>query len=193
MNADTGAPGMAGARAEEILLSGVEAGEEDAFRALYRLHTPRLRQVVLRLMGAPHSDADDVVQEAWIRAIAGLRRFRRDGAFRTWLIGIGIRTAYEFLRRRRRWSEVAEPEDCNLPARQATPGERIDLEQALAILPAPCRAVLLLHDLEGFTHEEIAAQLHMAVGTSKARLFRARRTMRRLLDYSREASHDGSA
>jgi RNA polymerase sigma factor (sigma-70 family) len=159
----------------------VLGGNEQAFRLLYRRHTPRLRHLLLRLLGEPRADAEDAVQETWMRAVAGLPRFRGDSAFGTWLVGIGVRTAGEALRRRYRRRESGDPEELAIAAPAAGAGERIDLERALAALPDRHRAVLVLHDVEGFTHEEIAARLGIPAGTSKAWLFRARRAVRAML------------
>jgi RNA polymerase sigma factor (sigma-70 family) len=173
---------------DDLLVHGVLGGDEQAFRLLYRRHTPRLRQLLLRLLGEPQADAEDAVQETWMRAVIGLPGFRGDSAFGTWLVGIGIRTAGETLRRRHRRREAADPEDLAIPAPTRGPGEHIDLERALAALPDRHRAVLVLHDVEGFTHEEIAARLGVAPGTSKACLFRARRAVRAMLGDPTEVS-----
>jgi RNA polymerase sigma-70 factor (ECF subfamily) len=155
--------------------------DEKAFRELYRRHTPRLFQVVLRVLGGDEQDAEDVVQETWIRATERLADFRWEAAFATWLTGIGLNVARGLLRRRGRWE--ADPESVPEPWR-APPalGERIDLERALELLPAGYRAVLVLHDVEGYTHEEIAAMLGVVPGTSKSQLSCARRAMRSLLE-----------
>jgi RNA polymerase sigma factor (sigma-70 family) len=178
---------------DAVLVHGVLAGDEHAFRLLYRRHTPRLRQLLLRLLGEPRADAEDAVQETWMRAVAGLGTFRGDSAFGTWLVGIGVRTASELLRRRHRRRESGDPEDLAIPAPAARPAEGIDLERAVAALPDRHRMVLVLHDVEGFTHEEIAARLGVAAGTSKAWLFRARRAVRAMLGERTEASHDSTA
>jgi RNA polymerase sigma-70 factor, ECF subfamily len=178
---------------DDVLVSDVLEGDERAFRLLYRRHTPRLKQLLLRLVGEPQADAEDVVQETWMRAVAGLPRFRGDSAFGTWLVGIGVRTASELLRRRRRRRESGDPEELALPGPAAPPGDTIDLERALAALPDRYRAVVVLHDLEGFTHEEIGTRLGVAAGTSKALLFKARRAIRAQLGDLTEASHDSTA
>jgi RNA polymerase sigma factor (sigma-70 family) len=168
--------------AEALLLRGDEA----SFRELYRRHTPRLYQFVLRIMGGGEADAEDVVQEAWIRAVERLDGFRWEAAFSTWLTGIGLNVARGILRRRGRWEAPADPdrpEPWCPPPRQA---DRIDLERAIALLPAGYRAVLVLHDVEGFTHEEIGEQLGIAPGTSKSQLSHARRAVRRLLGPAEE-------
>lgn len=177
---------------DDRLIHGVLDGDEHAFRALYRRHTPRLRQLVLRLVGEPHADADDVVQETWMRAVMKLSGFRGASSFRTWLIGIGVRTAHETLRRRKRRRETGSVELFEPAGSPPMVADHIDLERALASLGAPHRTVLLLHDLEGFTHEEIGRQLGIAIGTSKSHLFRARRAMRDALDHPREATRDSA-
>jgi RNA polymerase sigma factor (sigma-70 family) len=163
-------------------------GDEAAFRALYARHTPRLHALVLRMLAGSEHDAEDVVQEAWIRAAKSLGGFRWESAFATWLAGIGINCARMLLRRQGRW----EPLDAgNEPWRPPAPhGERIDVERALALLPAGYRAVLVLHDVEGYTHEEIGERLGIAPGTSKSQLFHARKSLRRLLEPTREGSHE---
>jgi RNA polymerase sigma-70 factor (ECF subfamily) len=157
------------------------AGEERAFRELYRRHTPRLLPLLQRLLGGSRPDAEDAVQETWIRAIRGLDGFRWDAAFGTWICGIGIHVARDAMRRRRRGREDGWDAAIDLPAPELPLGERVDLERAIAVLPDGYRAVLVLHDIEGLPHEDIAQQLEISVGTSKSQLHRARRTLRALL------------
>jgi RNA polymerase sigma-70 factor (ECF subfamily) len=154
-------------------------GQESAFRALYRRHSGRLRMVVLRLLGNRRAEADDVVQEAWLAACRGLRLFRGEAQFSTWLTTIGIRAA----RRRLDLSPRAFVElDDGLPAPAARGGaDAIDLERALAELPDGQRSVVVLHDIEGFTHEEIGDALGFPPGTSRSLLTRGRRRLRGLL------------
>jgi RNA polymerase sigma-70 factor (ECF subfamily) len=165
---------------DDSLLPALAAGDEQAFRILYRRHTPRLRWLVLRLLGGHEADADDVVQEGWVRAVAGLDRFRGESTFRSWLSGIAIRVAWETIRRRRPWAVLEEGNESAIERLDLE--ERVDLEQALGRLPDPQRMVVVLHDIEGFTHDEIASQLDMAEGTSKSHLHRARRALRAMLE-----------
>ena len=165
----------------ELVEAVVVNGDEIAFRELYRRHTPRLYQLILRLVGT-EQDAEDIVQEAWIRATEAAANFRWESGFATWLTGIAINRFKELLRKRNRWpmlalEQVSEPE-----IRPDRVGERVDLERALKLLPDGYRTVLVLHDLEGFRHEEIAEQLGIAPGTSKSQLFHARRYVRALLE-----------
>lgn len=154
-------------------------GDEQAFRMLYRRHTPRLYQLVLRLLGHAEQDAEDVVQETWLQAVERLGEFRWESAFGTWLAAIGLNRARDHLRKGLRRPTVPLPE--TLPARSEGRGDWVDLERAIARLPEGYRTVLVLHDVEGLTHEEIGAALGVTAGTSKSQLFAARRAMRGLL------------
>lgn len=161
-------------------------GDERAFRELYRRHTPVLYQLALRMLGGEPADAEDVVQDTWIRATAKLDTFRWESSLRTWLVGICLNMSREVLRRRSRrpTGDLASvPEPAAAPVRDS---ERMDLERAIATLPDGCRAVLVLHDVEGFTHEEIGRRLKIAIGTSKSQLFAARRALRARLDRNQE-------
>ena len=170
------------ALAEALLLRG----EERAFRELYRRHTPALYPVVLRMLGGHEADAQDVLQETWVRASLKLSSFRWESSLRTWLTGIALNRARELLRRRSRrpTSELdGVPEPAVPPSRD---GDRIDLERAIATLPDGSRTVLVLHDIEGFTHEEIGRHLKISAGTSKSQLFAARRALRARLQRRQE-------
>lgn len=164
-------------------------GDERAFRELYRRHTPRLHQLLLRLLGV-EQDAEDVVQETWVRAVEGAAKFEWKSSFSSWLCGIGINRARESLRRRNRrpMFDLTEQLEPRVPA--APVGERIDLERALQLLPDGYRSVLVLHDVEGYRHEEIAQRLGIAAGTSKSQLFHARRYIRALLEPAKEIGNE---
>ncbi len=165
----------------ELVEAVVVNGDERAFRELYRRHTPRLYQLVLRLVES-EQDTEDIVQEAWIRATEAAANFRWESGFSTWLTGIAINRFKEMLRKRNRWPAVALDQVHEPECKPEHVGERIDLERALSLLPVGYRTVLVLHDLEGYRHEEIAEQLGIAAGTSKSQLFHARRYVRALLE-----------
>ena len=155
--------------------------DEGAFRALYRRHTPFLYRLLLRLSGGDSQTAEEGVQETWVRAVERLGEFAWRSQLRTWLAGIAIHWSREDARRRRRDASVPLDDEA-LPAPGASaPIDRMDLERAVSELPDGYRAALLLHDVEGFTHEEIAAALGVDEGTSKSQLFRARRSLRLML------------
>jgi RNA polymerase sigma-70 factor, ECF subfamily len=157
-------------------------GDEMAFRILFRRHTPPLHRFVLRLAGGDGSDAEDVVQEVWLAAMKGLGRFKWESSLRTWLRAIALNIWRN--RMRRREPDWLALDDAQLPSRAVTPSyDTLDLERALTLLPAGYRAVLLLHDREGFTHDEIGRALGISAGTSKSQLSSARSRMRALLSH----------
>jgi RNA polymerase sigma-70 factor (ECF subfamily) len=156
-------------------------GAEDAFRELYRRHTPRVHGLLRRLLGFDTQLAEDATQETWIRAVEGLDRFRWEAAFPTWLHSIAAHVGRDVIRRRARGREDPWDERFDPPAPERRIGEQIDLERAIALLPDGYRSVLVLHDVEGEPHESIATLLEISVGTSKSQLHRARRALRTLL------------
>ena len=163
----------------------VERGDERAFRTLYRRHSGRLYRVLLRVLSGSGLDAEDALQETWIRAVAAFSRFRWESAFATWLTGIAINVARERLRVSRRTVELEEAADI---ASKSDPSLRVDMESAIARLPEEGRTVLILHDVEGYTHEEISEALGIADGTSKSRLSRARQMLKDVLAPKKGAS-----
>ena len=174
---------------DRALAELVASGDERAFRTLYRRHTPLIYPFALRVLGGSVADAEDVVQETWVRAVRQLGGFRWESSLRTWLTAIALNLSREVLRKRGR-SRTEELQDgMAIEARPVRLNEKMDLERALARLPEGYRTVLVLHDIEGFTHEEISQQLSIAVGTSKSQLFDARRAMRSLLLPPAETRH----
>jgi len=169
----------------------VSRRSERAARRLVERHSPRLLAVVRRLLAGDASAAEDVVQQSWINGIAALPTFRHEASFATWMTRIAVRVAADHLRRRSaRYDGLPDaPLATDLPSPMTDLDQRVDLEMVIGRLPAGCRGVLVLHDIEGLTHEEIAMTLGIAVGTSKAHLFRARCLLRRwlMLDTDKEA------
>jgi RNA polymerase sigma-70 factor (ECF subfamily) len=158
----------------------VSHGDEAAFQALYLRHAPTVYRFALRLTGGDVLEAEDLTQEAWINAAHGLSRFEWRSEFRTWLMGIALNRFRERARANGRRIPTVEGE-WEAAGEAVEPGERIDLERAIALLPPGGRAVLVLHDVEGFTHREIGERLGISDGTSKSQLHEARIAMRRLL------------
>lgn len=158
-------------------------GDRQAFQRLYRLHVDRIYGAVYRLAGFDHARAEDLVQEAFIRAWQKLSGFRGDSAFGTWLYRLAVNVALMDIRSRGADPVTMMGED-DLPDRGETPfcaAERDELERAIGKLPPRARAVLVLHDVEGWRHEDIGTELGMAVGSSKAQLHRARGLLRKAL------------
>lgn len=150
--------------------------DEAAFRALYRKHTPFLYRFLLSLAGQTASEAEELVQEAWVRAAESIEGFAWRSSLKTWLAGIALNAWREHVRAPR----AAPLEEEDLPAAPAIEREiaSIDLARALAGLAPGYREAILLHDVEGYTHEEVAALTGVDAGTSKSQLSRARRALR---------------
>lgn len=159
------------------------AGDRQAFQRLYRLHVDRIYGALYRLAGYDHARAEDLTQDAFVRAWQKLASFRHESAFGTWLYRLAVNVALMDLRARGS-DPVSMIDHDLLPDAGETPfcaAEREELERCIARLPPRARAVLVLHDIEGWRHEDIGTELDMAVGTSKAQLHRARQLLRTLL------------
>lgn len=179
------APPMSAVAADDdlALVQRAAGGEVCAFEMLYRRHVRRIHGVVWRLVGGVEARAEELTQDAFVKAWQALPGFRGDSAFSTWLHRLAVNTALMDLRGRV-GAEALETDDSALEHMRAPGGTQalgIDLERAVATLPPRARAVLVLYDVEGWKHEEIAAELGMAVGSSKAQLHRARGLLRRVL------------
>jgi len=157
--------------------------DEAAFRTLFRRHSPSLYALARRLMGGSTADADDAVQETWIRACRRFASFRWDSALKTWLAAILVNRCREL--RRHVVANRESPPSCEPKVAPADDDLRVDLERAIADLPDGYRNVLVLHDVEGYTHEDIARLLDIDAGTSKSQLWRARRALRVALSTER--------
>jgi RNA polymerase sigma-70 factor (ECF subfamily) len=177
----------AAADVDRALARSAAGGDASAFEALYRRHAGRIHGVVARLVGYDRARAEDLVQEAFVRAWQALPAYRFESAFGTWLHRLAVNTALMDLRAARSRPRGSDDEDAldqvGAPdsAGQST-ALSLDLERAVATLPPRARAVLVLYDVEGWKHEEIADALGMAIGSSKAQLHRARGLLRERLE-----------
>jgi RNA polymerase sigma-70 factor, ECF subfamily len=175
------------------LIEHARQGDGNAVRALYQRHAARVYAVVRRLAG-DDALAEDWAQEAWVRALRALPGFRGDAQFTTWLHRIAVNSALHGRRGRERRIGREEPVE---HAGVSHPPEgdrtllRMRLEQAMERLPEGMRKVLVLHDVEGYTHEEIGAMLGVSPGTCKSQLFKARAKMRGLLAPPEAAARGG--
>ncbi|MBI3792021.1 MAG: RNA polymerase sigma factor [Gemmatimonadetes bacterium] len=174
-----GAPPPTDAADDAALVDAIlREGSEAACRILFRRHTPRMLMSAWRLVGHVDRDADDIVQDSWLRAAASLHQWRREGPLGAWLRGIVVHVALTALRRRVPF-EPLDDADALAPAPDRE--LHLDLESAIRRLPPRARTVLVLHDVEGYTHDEIATRLGITDGASKAHLFKARRAVRAML------------
>ena len=164
------------------LIAAARLGDPAALRALYDRHAGRVYAVVRRI--APEESlADDWAQETWVRAFRALPTFRGDSSFGTWILRIAMNSAmYEARKLTRRWKgEVPLDPATMADERPTEPVLRVRLERALAQLPDGMRRILVLHDVEGYSHEEIAVILGNTANTCRSQLFKARARMRDLL------------
>lgn len=159
----------------------MQEGDADAFEVLYRRYVDRIYPLALRMSGNAFR-AEDLTQEIFVRAWEKIRQFKGKSSFLTWLYRLAVNLILQNERSRRRSDArfaAQEPsvlsraieEDCDVET-------RMDLEKALARLPTKARAVVILHELEGMTHGDIAGLVGISPGTSKAQLHRARRLLK---------------
>jgi RNA polymerase sigma-70 factor, ECF subfamily len=172
-------------RATELrLVRQAQAGDLVAFERLYRENERKVFGLCFRMSSDP-ALAEELTQEVFVRAWRKLSSFRGESAFSSWLYPLTVNVALSERRsRRRRDARIVATEDpasLERAPRSPAPEAGFDLEKAMAALPPGARAVFVLHDVEGRTHEEIAKLLGLAPGTSKAQLHRARRLLREAL------------
>ncbi|MFL5640205.1 MAG: RNA polymerase sigma factor [Gemmatimonadaceae bacterium] len=163
-----------------------QTGDVDAFEILYREHSARIFALCLRLKAGDKVDATELMQDVFIRAWRRLATFRGDSAFASWLHRLAVNTMLENARsERRREARVLPMDDTSRlagAARSSGIDLKMDMEEAVASLPRGARLAFVLHDVEGYQHQEIAEQLGVSVGTVKAQLHRARRLLRQKLE-----------
>lgn len=161
-----------------------QQGDEVAFERLYRWHVNRVYALCLRL-SCDAVQAKELTQDAFVRAWERLDSFRQESAFSSWLYRLTINVVLGDRRsRQRRAAKMAEAETIGglyTGAEAASHETRLDLEAAIALLPDGARQVFVLHDVEGYKHEEISGLIGIAPGTSKAHLHRARKVLREQL------------
>lgn len=163
-----------------------QAGDRLAFEQLYRSHCGRIYGLCWRMCGGDKALAEDMVQEAFVRAWSKLDLFRGDSKFGTWLHRLTVNVVLSDRRirvkRLQRERELVDDLERTLVGdRDVFAGLRNDLESAIAGLPERARSVLVLYDIEGYQHKEIAEMTGMAVGSSKAHLHRARKLLQEVL------------
>ena len=166
---------------QRALIERARRGDASAHRALYDTHVDRVYLITFRLIGIEHL-AREVTQDTFVRAFAGIEGFRGDSAFSTWLHSIAVSLSLNEIKRRKRERARNAPLDDAMALAQTAPRSdpllRAKLLDAVNDLPEGCRTVFMMHDAEGYTHEEIGAALGVTTGTSKAQLARARGKLR---------------
>ena len=170
------------------LVQRCREGNADAFEELYRQHAGRLYNLAFRMTGSAE-EAEDLLQDVFLHAHRKLGSFRGESSLGTWLYRLGMNQCLDYLRGRQvkmgRATDSLDDDAAAEPAARApavpTAISRLDLDRAIAKLPEGCRAVFLLHDVEGFDHGEVAAVLGISEGTSKSQVHKARVKLRAIL------------
>jgi RNA polymerase sigma-70 factor (ECF subfamily) len=197
--AERGAQGNpAGSNPEDAALAAAcRAGDLHAYERLYRLQGARMRNLARNLLGT-QSDAEDAVQETFLKVQRSIATFRGQSSFVTWTFRILVNTCHDLRRSRLRRKEFVpdEREDAAMPVEARAPGGhpslKLALERAIAALTQQQRSVFLLYEVEGFHHAEIAAMLEITETASKNTLFQAKKNLRQTLETPR-SSHAGGA
>lgn len=178
-------------KSEAAILHDARNGDQQAFAQIYQAHSGWMFGLCWRLAGGDRALAEDWLQEAFLRAWRKLAQFQGEGSFAGWLrrLTINLALADKRLQRSRMRMESLDRDDSAAgPVTQLSapappwPGADVDLERAIAQLPERARLVLVLHGIEGYRHEEIAAMTQMAVGSSKAQYHRARKLLQNWLE-----------
>ncbi len=167
---------------DAALVAACRRGEQRAMEALYHQYKRRVFGLVTRIVGP--GESEEVAQDVFVRIFRGLPKFRGDSALGTWIYRLAVNAALTHATRRGRHRHVGDDVLADLPAPTRPPrdpGLAGRLERALQALPPGYRAILVLHDVEGLSHEECAAIMGCRIGTSKSQLHKARARMRDLL------------
>jgi RNA polymerase sigma-70 factor (ECF subfamily) len=169
---------------EQLIIRRAIDGDEAALRALWTRHAPHIDMVVRRLVGFDQDLAEDIAQEVWIQIFRALPGYRGDSQFSTWAHRIAVNRTLNALRRTKRLAAIetsVEEDSASVEMDTERSFVAASIEAATAKLSPGARAVFVLHDVEGYTHEEIATELGITSGGSKSQLFKARAKLRKLL------------
>jgi RNA polymerase sigma-70 factor (ECF subfamily) len=186
------------------LIQRIQRGDSEAFAALFHAHKPRIYSVCLRMTNNA-AEAEDLTQDAFLQVFRKLATFRGDSALSTWLYRVAVNTVLMHFRKKA-LRQISLDEPCRQKDGRAVRREygirderltgsvdRIALGRAVRELPAGYRRIFLLHEVEGYEHQEIAQLLHCSVGNSKSQLHKAKQRIQELLSGSVERSGSGRA
>ena len=178
-------------RSADLELAGrIRSGDGVAFEELYQQHASRLYNLAYRMAGSAN-DADDLLQDIFLLAYRKVASFRGESSLGTWLYRLAMNHCLDVLRSRQtkmgQQTDSLDEESAPVPTAAPTLGavSRIDLERAISQLPRACRAAFLLHDVEGFGHQEVGTILGISEGTSKSQVHKARLRIRAYLTQPR--------
>jgi RNA polymerase sigma-70 factor, ECF subfamily len=185
--------GESGELSERQAIRQAQQGDAGAFECLYRLHNRRVYSLCLRMVGNA-AEAEDLTQEAFLQLFRKIATFRGESAFSTWLHRLSVNVVLMRLRRKTvvatSLDETTDLEEESGVPRKDIGGpdlrllgsvDRVNLERAVEQLPPGYRSIFVLHDVQGYEHNEIAAILHCSIGNSKSQLHKARMRLRKLL------------
>jgi RNA polymerase sigma-70 factor (ECF subfamily) len=172
--------GLASYSTEAGLVAGCRRRDVRAFEVLYKQHASRLKSVAYHIVGN-HQDAEDAVQETFLRAFRSIEGFKEQSTLKTWLCRIAVNVCYDMARKRKGETEFTEIHERKTPG----PAMRLALESVIRCLSHNHRTVFLLFEVEGMKHSEIAAILDIPEGTSKSWLFEAKKELQRMLEAQR--------
>jgi RNA polymerase sigma-70 factor, ECF subfamily len=188
-------------RAEDAALAAAcLSGDLHAYERLYSLHGARMKNLARNILGSS-TDAEDAVQETFLKVQRGIASFRGQSSFVTWTFRILVNTCYDARRSRLRKKEVAADDERQRDdvaprpeprASVAHPALRLALERALAKLTRHQRDVFLLCEVEGFRHAEVSAMLEISEAASKNTLFQAKKNLRQMLEPPRSSNAAGA-
>jgi RNA polymerase sigma-70 factor (ECF subfamily) len=180
---------------EQLIIRRAIDGDEAALRALWTRHAPHIDMVVRRLVGFDQDLAEDIAQEVWIQIFRALPGYRGDSQFSTWAHRIAVNRTLNALRRTKRLAAIETPVEEDTAAVEMDTERSFvaaSIEAATAKLSPGARTVFVLHDVEGYTHEEIAESLGITSGGSKSQLFKARAKLRKLLAHLIDVPEENS-
>lgn len=182
-----------------------QKGDSSAFERIYESHCRRIYALCLRMVGNP-TEAEDLTQEAFLLVFRKIQTFRGESAFATWLHRLALNVVFMYLRKNKSMGaslkKAAQPDEKHTVQGKEVGGrdlaltgliDRFNLERAVNQLPETCKMVFVLHDIQGYKHNEIAGIMDSSVGTSKVRLHRARLRLRELLGEGRDCLSSGYA
>jgi RNA polymerase sigma-70 factor, ECF subfamily len=178
---------------EQLTIRRAIEGDETALRSLWSRHAPHIDMVVRRLVGFDPDLAEDIAQEVWIQIFRALPSYRGDSQFSTWAHRIAVNRTLNALRRTKRLAAIetsVEEDTASVEMDTERSFIAASIDSATAKLSPGARAVFVLHDVEGYTHEEIAQELGITSGGSKSQLFKARAKLRKLLAHLIDVSDD---
>lgn len=168
----------------EATVRRAQSGDVDAFEIVYRTHAPAIHALCRRMCG-DDAEARELVQDVFVRAWERLQGFRGQSSLATWMHRLAVNVVLERWRsaKREMARKIDDPEGLafGAPQHEGDPDAAMDIAEATAKLPSGARVVFVLHDIEGYSHDEIATMMGIAAGTSRTQLFRARRALARML------------